>query len=132
MRQADDFAINPDVPPEHAARRTRWLAVGGIGGALLASSCCIAPLLLATLGISGAWIGALTALEPYKPYVLAVTAALLGAGFWHVYIRPAKLCADGSYCARPMSGVITRTVLWLATLIAVLSATIDTWAPIFY
>ena len=43
-----------------------WLATGGILGALLASSCCIVPLVLISLGVSGAWIGNLTALEPYK------------------------------------------------------------------
>ena len=39
----------------------------GLAGAFLASACCIVPLVLVTLGISGAWIGNLTALEPYKP-----------------------------------------------------------------
>ena len=32
------------------------LAAGGIA-ALLASACCLGPLVLITLGISGAWIG---------------------------------------------------------------------------
>src|SRR3546814_19523278 len=45
-------------------------------------------LLLATLGISGAWIANLTALEPYKPYVAMITLPLLGYGFWPVYFKP--------------------------------------------
>ncbi len=112
--------------------RERLLAAGGIVGAIIASSCCVLPLLLITLGVSGAWIGSLTALEPYKPYFLAVTAILLGAGFWHVYIRPKKACADDSYCARPRSGRITQIALWLATVLAFLAATVDYWAPLFY
>lgn len=110
----------------------RFLAAGGIVGAIIASSCCVLPLVLITLGVSGAWIGNLTALEPYKPYFLPVTAILLGAGFWHVYFKPKRDCADGSYCARPRSGRITQIALWLATALALLAATVDYWAPFFY
>jgi hypothetical protein len=38
------------------------LAAGGIIGGILASSCCILPLVFFGLGVSGAWIGNLTAL----------------------------------------------------------------------
>jgi len=40
-------------------------SVGGGLRAAAASSCCILPLALFTVGISGAWIANLTALEPY-------------------------------------------------------------------
>jgi mercuric ion transport protein len=113
-------------------KQGRLFAAGGILAALVASSCCVAPLALVTLGVSGAWIGNLTALEPYKPYFLGVTALLLAAGFWHVYIRPKKACEEGSYCARPSSSRITKSVLWIATFLALLSATVNFWAPLFY
>ncbi|MDH4275536.1 MAG: mercuric transporter MerT family protein, partial [Gammaproteobacteria bacterium] len=41
------------------------LFVGGLA-ALLASTCCLGPLVLLLLGISGAWIGNLRFLEPYR------------------------------------------------------------------
>lgn len=110
----------------------RFWAVGGAFGALLASSCCIAPLLLVTLGVSGAWIGNLTALEPYKPYFIGITVIFLALGFWHVYFRKAVACEDGSYCARPSSSIITKSALWFATVIVAFTATIDWWAPLFY
>ncbi|MEX2469825.1 MAG: mercuric transporter MerT family protein [Pseudohongiellaceae bacterium] len=120
--------------------RERLLATGGVLGALIASSCCIAPLLLVSLGISGAWIGNLTALEPYKPVFLLVTALFLGAAFWHVYVKPIYFktiglktkSAEGSYCARPASSLLIQFVLWTATVLALLSATVDYWAPLFY
>lgn len=85
------------------------------------------------LGVSGAWIGALTALEPYKPYVLTVTALLLAAGFWQVYAKPrTAACAADSYCARRAAGRITKTVLWLGTALAVIAATVNFWAPLLY
>lgn len=110
----------------------RLLAAGGIVAASIAALCCIGPLLLVTLGVSGAWIGTLSAFEPYKPYSLAVAASLIGAGFWHVYIRPKRACVAGSYCDRPRSGLVTQTVLWLATILALLAGTVDFWAPLFY
>ena len=108
-----------------------WASASTIG-AVLASSCCIAPLLLVSLGISGAWIGNLTALEAYKWYFVAATVVFLGAGFWHVYVRNVPKCNDDSYCARPQSSIITKTALWVGTLLVLLATTIDWWAPYFY
>lgn len=113
-------------------RRGGLLAGASILGAVLASSCCIVPLILVVLGIGGAWVGNLTALEPYKPYVVAVTAVMLGLGYWHVYVRPNRACAGGSYCTSPASTKITKAALWLATVIVLLAATVNYWAPLFY
>jgi mercuric ion transport protein len=113
-------------------RRNGLLAAGALAGAFLASACCVVPLLLVTLGISGAWIGNLTALEPYKPYVAAVTLGLIGLGFWQVYFRPKPACEDGSYCARPQSELLTKTALWIGAVITLLAITINWWAPLFY
>ncbi len=112
--------------------RTNWVAAAALIGAGLASACCVVPLLFVTLGISGAWIANLTALEPYKPFVAAVTLALLGYGFWHVYFKPKPKCEDGSYCARPQSARTTKAVLWLGLAVVIFALTIDWWAPWFY
>ena len=68
--------------------RSSWFAAGGVAGAILASSCCVLPLVLVTLGVSGAWIGNFTALEPLKPVFIGVAAIFIGLGFWQVYFRP--------------------------------------------
>lgn len=111
---------------------TRWVATAALIGAGLASACCVVPLVLVTLGISGAWIANLTALEPYKPFVAAVTLVLLAYGFWHVYFKPAPPCVDGSYCAMPQSKRNTKVALWLGFAVVILALTIDWWAPLFY
>ncbi len=121
-----------DATPAEPERRQRWFAGGGVLGAVLASSCCIAPLVLVTLGISGAWIGNLTALTPYKPYFVALTLVFLGLGFRQVYFRPKAACAVGTACARPISSVITQSALWIATVLVALAMTIAWWAPLFY
>ncbi len=76
-------------------------AAGGVLGAVLASSCCIGPLLLIMLGASGAWIGNLTALKAYQPVFVPVTLAFLGFGFWQVYGNSKRNCDDDSSCASP-------------------------------
>lgn len=121
-----------EMKNEEDQNKSKWLAAAGVSGALIVSSCCVVPLVLVTLGISGAWIGNLTALEPYKPYFLSITTLLLGFGFWYVYFKPKKECEEGSYCARPSSARITKSALWIATVLVLLSATVDLWAPLFY
>lgn len=117
---------------ELGPRRPAWIATGGVIGALLASACCIVPLLLVTLGVSGAWIANLTTLEPYKPYVAVVTLGLIGLGFWRVYVQPKAACDEGSYCARPQSARLTKSALWIGAILTLLALTIDWWAPLFY
>lgn len=115
-----------------ADRRSGWLAAAGVIGAFLASACCVVPLALVLVGVSGAWIGNLTALEPYKPWTSAIALAFIGLGFWRVYFSHGPVCADGTYCARPRSPVITQFALWFATVLVVLAMTIGWWAPLFY
>ena len=84
-------------------QRGQWLtAAGGLVAALAASSCCILPLVLFGLGVSGAWIGNLTRLAPYQPYFVVATIACLGYGYWLVYRSSKLACGDGEACARPL------------------------------
>lgn len=108
-----------------------WLAAGGIIGAILASSCCVVPFALFMLGISGAWISNLTALEPYQPIFAAVTIGFLGRGFFLVYRKPKVACAEGSYCARPSSARIAKIGLWTATVLVIVALGFPKLAPLF-
>jgi mercuric ion transport protein len=110
--------------------RQRLVAAGGILGALAASSCCIVPLVLFSLGIGGAWIGNLTALAPYKPFFVAGTTGLLGYGFYLVYWKPRRACADATACARPIPSRIVQLALWIATVIVVSAFAFDYIAPL--
>lgn len=110
----------------------RFTAIASVVGAFLAASCCVVPLVLVTLGVSGAWIGSLSALEPYKPYFAVVTLGLLGLGFWQVYFKSKEDCEEGTYCAKPSSSRITKGALWVATVLVLLALSIDYWAPLFY
>ena len=92
-----------EAPERWGAYFGERLAVAdGLLGALAATSCCVLPLVLFSIGVGGAWIGNLTALAPYQPIFVTLTLGFLGYGSWLVYRRPAD-CAGGQACARPMS-----------------------------
>ena len=98
--------------------RPGLLAAGGsVLGALAASACCIAPLALFSLGVSGAWIGNLTSLAPYQPIFVVATLGFLGAGFVMVYRKPKTVCPTEDACARPISTRTTKIALWSATIL---------------
>ncbi len=132
MALSTEAQTSETTPDQGASEqtRTRWIAVGGILGALAASSCCILPLALFSLGISGAWIANFTALAPYKPYFAAGTIALLGYGYYLVYVRPKQACADGS-CARPLPNLVVKSSLWIATVLVIIALAFDFIAPLF-
>ena len=108
----------------------RWSASLGTIGAVLASACCVLPLAFLMLGISGAWIGNLTALEPYKEIFSLIALVFLGAGFWQVYFKPNRACATDGYCATPRADTIMKIILWFSTLLVIVALTIDYWAPV--
>lgn len=113
-------ALDATEAPANTAREARkrgLFATGGVVGAVLTSSCCILPLVFFSLGISGAWIGNLTALYPYKPYFVAITLLFLAGGFYLAYRKPKMACEPGSYCATPASGRVLKISLWSATLL---------------
>jgi mercuric ion transport protein len=66
------------------------LYAGGLA-AILASTCCLGPLVLLMLGFSGAWIGNLTALEPYRPYFVVIAMVALFFAYRQIF-RPAVAC----------------------------------------
>ena len=105
---------------DHDSRKTKMIAAGGVFGALAASTCCIIPLILFSLGVSGAWIGNLTALEPYKPIFIVITLGFLGYGYWMVYRKPND-CAEGETCARPLPNRLVKSALWASTILIVIA-----------
>jgi mercuric ion transport protein len=106
--------------PSPAQPAARLLSLAGIVAALGAASCCVIPFLLFAVGVSGAWIGNLTALEPYQPIFAAASLGFIGWGAWRLR-REAKIaCAEG-YCATARSDRIARIGLWTAAVLIVMA-----------
>ncbi len=106
------------------------LLAGGLS-AILASSCCLGPLVLVSLGVSGAWIGNLTRLEPYRPYFLLVAViALIFAG--RRIFRPTHACNPGEVCALPKTRRLYRMMFGITVLLVLVAVTFPYVARFFY
>jgi mercuric ion transport protein len=121
--------VKSEPATEPIGRGPRVLAIASLLAALAASSCCILPVLLFSLGISGGWIGNLTRLAPYKPIFVVITLAFVGGGYWLVYRASKRACADGEACARPLPNKFIKLVLLVATVIVIAAFGFDYLAP---
>ncbi len=109
---------------------TGSLAAGGLA-AFLASTCCLGPLVLVSLGLGGAWVSNLTALEPFRPYFLG--AALVALFFaWRRIFRPAVACKPGEVCAVPATRRAYKLIFWLVTALVGVGFGFPYAAPLFY
>lgn len=124
MSMQPETAIS-STKPESDRTLMRSLAGGGLTASILASSCCILPLALVSIGVGGSWMSGLTGLSPYQPLFLAISAAAIGTGLWRAY-RKQNACAPGTLCEVPAVTRTTRAVLWIAAAIS-LSAALVNW-----
>ncbi len=92
--------------------------VGGALAAIGASLCCVGPLVLVSLGIGGAWIGSLTALEPYRPIFIAITLLFLFLAFRKLYLVP-RACEPGTPCAEPTTLRNQRIIFWVVSVVLI-------------
>jgi mercuric ion transport protein len=119
---------NDDRTGDHAPRAA--LAAGGLA-ALLASTCCLGPLVLVMLGVSGAWIGNLTALEPFRPLFVAAALVALALAWRRIY-RPATACKPGEVCAVPQMRRGYRVLFWVVAALAAVAIAFPYVLPLFY
>ena len=106
-------------------------AVAGVGAALVASACCIGPVVFSLLGV-GALSASAVRLEPYRPWLLGFTAVLVGAGFYSAY-RPtatAANCDDGT--CTPQSRRTAKMLAWIAAAIAAVVITFPYYIGWFF
>jgi mercuric ion transport protein len=105
--------------------------VAGVLAAIGASVCCVGPLVLLGLGISGAWISNLTALEPYRPIFVGLTVLFLGLAFRRLYLV-AQVCAPGTACADPQTLARQRLLFWAVAVVLLGLLAVPWVAPFFY
>ncbi len=98
--------------------------------AIGASACCAGPLILLSLGIGGAWIGNLTALEPYRLIFVALVAAFMVMAWRRLYRAPA--CEPGQVCAIPEVVARQRVIFWIVLALVCLMAASPWFLPFFF
>jgi mercuric ion transport protein len=105
--------------------------IAGVLTAIGASVCCIGPLVLLTLGISGTWIGSLSAMEPYRPIFIGLTLLFLGLAFRKLYLMP-QICTSGILCADPRLIKRQRLTFWIVAVLLLGLLAVPSLAPLFY
>ena len=106
------------------------LFVGGLA-AILASTCCLGPLLLVALGVSGAWIGNLTWLEPHRPvFIAGALVALFFAG--RRIFRQAHACQAGEVCAVPATRRVYKIIFGIVSVLVLIALVFSYVIKLFY
>ena len=108
----------------------RALFAGGVA-AILASVCCLGPLVLLMLGFGGAWIANLTAFGPYSPIFIVVALVALFLA-WRGIWRPESKCAPGEVCAVPRVRRAYKMFFVVVAVLVLIALVFPLIAPWFY
>lgn len=107
--------------------------LGGALAAIVASICCLGPLVLVTVGISGAWISSLTAFEPYRPYGIGVALVCMALAYRQIYSAPApEACEPGTLCSVPQTRRIYKVLFWVVSAMVLMALIFPYTARFFY
>ena len=120
-----------DHSDEPAPRKlSLGLLVIAVTSSLIASTCCVLPLVLVLLGITGAWMVQLSSLKPWVPLFTAIAVvALLGSGY--LLFRPLTRCAVSDDACGDSRRIAQRIYLMSALFVSGLLL-FPVLAPIFY
>ena len=110
------------------SKQTLWVSIAAAMGASL---CCVAPLVLVSVGIGGAWIATLTRFEPLRPFLIGITLTLLALA-WHKLYRQPAACAPDKRCADPAVLRRQRLVFCVVATVVLLLLAFPWFAPLFY
>jgi mercuric ion transport protein len=99
--------------------------------AIGASVCCVGPLVLLAVGIGGAWVVNLTALEPYRPIFVGLTLVFFGLAFRKLYLTR-QVCGTGTACAELLTLRRQRIVFWVVSVLMLGLLAVPWVAPLFY
>src|SRR5215472_10712354 len=131
VRSLDWLLKNMSDVKKSNTQRGNGFLIAGILSAIGASICCVGPLVLLALGVSGAWIGSLTRLEAYRLIFIGLTLLFLGFAFYRLYLaRP--VCSPESACANPGTLKRQRLGFWIVAVVVLGLIAVPWFAPLFY
>lgn len=107
-----------------------WQSIVALVAAIAASVCCVVPLVLLSLGIGGAWMSTLTAMEPLRPFFVLLSLFFIGLGYRNLYILPNR-CAEDVSCPIPNITHRQRLIFWLGSAFILILLAFPLLAPLF-
>ena len=80
------------------SKRVKTSLTSGVLASVATSLCCVVPLALLILGVSGAWIGNLTALKPYSPIFITIALVALFFAYRSIFITKDSCHPESGVC----------------------------------
>ena len=106
------------------SKKTAISLISGLLAGIAASLCCVAPLLLLLLGVGGAWVSNLVALEPYRPLFIVVAIVALVIAYSQLYLpRANQSCQENKVCTELSMKRRYRNLFLLAVVVF--------WPPLY-
>jgi mercuric ion transport protein len=124
-----DSSVQTDL--RLSTKSSRGALLAGAVAAILASTCCLGPLLLVALGFSGAWIGNLAALEPYRPIFIGVALLAMFFAYRRIF-RPATACRPGEICAVPQVRSAYKVIFGIVAVLVLIALGFPYVMSLFY
>jgi len=110
--------------PQKLENKSGWLIAGGVLAALVASICCVGPLILTILGISGAAV--LAKFEFLRMPMLLVVGLAFGIAGYSLF-KKRNSCEPGSICADPKKFRLLIILYIIGLVVALALASSPTW-----
>ena len=107
-----------------------WTNIGAVLAAIGASVCCVGPLLLLSLGVSGAWISTLTSFESVRPIFIILTLLFIGLSYRKLYLIPNN-CKEDEICALADSQKKQKLTFWVISIFILLLLVFPWYVPYF-
>jgi len=107
-----------------------WTTIGAALSAIGASVCCVGPLLLLSLGVSGTWISSLTSFETVRPIFIILTLIFVGLSYRKLYLTDNN-CAKDEMCALSDSQQKQKLTFWVVSIFIFLLLAFPWYAPYF-
>lgn len=131
--RVEAIAARDTVAQPSDAAAAKGGLIGAALGAFGASACCLGPLLLVSVGVSGAWISYVTVLEPYRWLFIAAALGFIGYAWVRIYRpRPAAACEPGTACALPHTSRRFAALFWAVAALVLTAIVYPYFLPLFY
>lgn len=109
--------------------KSSWLIGGGVFAAIASAICCVGPLVLTIMGVSGAAV--LAKFDVLRlPMIIVVIVLFAAAGFY--LFRKKEVCDPGSICADPKKYKKMVMAYWVGLVLAALGVFSPYWVTWFF